>query len=436
MFRKNTIGTKACLDLSSSSPHILVVGGSQSGKSSAVKAILVRLMGFDPKQAASEKRLKMALVVLGILSAALIFIYPFTVIVLPIEALFYAAGQLNQFTAFASFLLYFTILASICTGIFSAYKFFNKLPAENRKTVILDFHGEYGFLANEPSFGFAKIDASEYDPLAFGYVSEPFADIATDFVEAFQVTFETIGDVQLAILKRKLEETRSVTGALSFIDAANKSARSYTEKDRLSGLSLRLEKISRYSLGRKNLSEMADWDRNIIFDFSSIKDKDAADFFAENMLRRVQGRLSSQDGGFNIILDEAHRLNTRFLSEKGVETSTVRIARESGKFGARLIISSQNLTDFPGGFSSNFGNIICFRTPSGSELQNLEKMTGISYGLLQSVMNGLKKGEALLIGPHNHYSVIRVSLPQEFPATAKPDTSGGAFGRPPKPPSP
>jgi len=115
----------------------------------------------------------------------------------------------------------------------------------------------------------------------------------------------------------------------------------------------------------------------------------------------------------NYLIDEAHRLNTKFLAEKGVETSTARLARESGKFNGRLIVASQSLTDFPAGFSANFGNILCFRTPSGADLQALEHMSGIGLGQLQTVMNGLKKGEALLIGPHGHYAAIRVNPPPE-----------------------
>jgi hypothetical protein len=150
-----------------------------------------------------------------------------------------------------------------------------------------------------------------------------------------------------------------------------------------------------------------------VFDFSGIRDRDAADFYAESILRRYLALLIKERQPTTIVIDEAHRLNTKALADKGVETSTARLARESGKFNGRLIVASQNLTDFPAGFSANFGNILCFRTPSGADLQVLEHLTGIGLGQLQTVMNGLKKGEALLIGPHSHYAAVRITAPLE-----------------------
>lgn len=320
---------KAGLDLKASSPHILIVGGSQTGKSATIKTILVKL-----------------------------------------------------------------------------------LKEKDRGNVIFDYHGEYSFLTDR---GFTVVDARDYAPLAPNYDGEAFENIVSDFVEAFLVAFETAGDVQLAILKKKLEEKASVAAAHSSISSDAAAARSFTEKDRLAGLSLRLEKIARYSGGKHTLRQLTKESRNVIFDFSGIRDRDAADFYAENILRRYMALLIEAGQPTNVTIDEAHRLNTRSLTERGIETTTVRIARESGKFNGRLIIASQNLSDFTPGFSANFGNIICFRIPAGSDMQILEHLTGIGLGMLQSVMNGLQKGEALLIGPHNHYNVIKISLPEAFP---------------------
>ncbi len=320
---------KASLDLKASSPHILVVGGSQTGKSVTIKTILVKL-----------------------------------------------------------------------------------LKENNRGNVIFDYHGEYSFLTNR---GFTVVDAQDYAPLAPNYDGELFENIVSDFVEAFLVAFETAGDVQLAILKKQLEEKRDIQAALKSIDAAAADTHSFTEKDRLSGLSLRLEKTARYAGGKHTLRQLTKESRNVIFDFSGIRDRDAADFYAENILRRYMALLVEAKQPTNVIIDEAHRLNTKSLTERGIETTTVRIARESGKFNGRLIIASQNLSDFTPGFSANFGNIICFRIPAGTDMQILEHLTGIGLGMLQSVMNGLQKGQALLIGPQNHYSVIKISIPEVFP---------------------
>ncbi|MFH1261115.1 MAG: DUF87 domain-containing protein [Candidatus Micrarchaeota archaeon] len=321
---------KAALNLTASSPHVLVVGGSQTGKSVTIKTILLKL-----------------------------------------------------------------------------------LKEKEKGNIIFDYHGEYSFLSDR---GFTVVDAQEYAPLAQNYENEPFENIVSDFVEAFLVAFETSGDVQLAILKKQLEEKQDIQAAFSSIDADAKSSRSYTEKDRLSGLSLRLEKIARYAGGKQTLHELTKDSRNVVFDFSGIRDRDAADFYAENILRRYMALLIEAGHSTNIIIDEAHRLNTKALAQKGVETTTMRLARESGKFNGRLLIASQNLSDFSPGFSANFGNIICFRIPAGTDMQILEHLTGIGLGMLQSVMNGLQKGQALLIGPHNHYSVIKVSLHENFPS--------------------
>ena len=322
----------AVLDLDSSSPHILIFGGSQSGKSSTIKKLLSRF-----------------------------------------------------------------------------------LEEKGRGNIILDYHGEYRFLC---ASGFTVVDARDYDPLAPNHERERYDDIVSDFVESFVVAFETVGEVQLAILKKKLMEHGSVDGALSAIESDLVRARTYTEKDRLNGLSLRLEKIVRNSKGRKALPSLSGGRHNIVFDLSGIRDRDSADFYAENILRRSLALLLEKKRPTNIIIDEAHRLNANSLQERGIEPTTVRVARESGKFNGRLLVASQNLTDFTPGFSANFGNIICFRIPAGTDLMALEQITGIRQGMLQMAINGFHKGEALLIGPHSHYSLIRVSLPSGFPRDA------------------
>ncbi len=312
------------LDTSSSSPHILIVGGSQSGKSSTIKGLIARFL------------------------------------------------------------------------------------REERGNLILDYHGEYGYLEEK---GFKVIDARAYDPLAPNYEGEKFENIVSDFVESFVVAFESAGDVQLAILKKKLEKHITVQEALAVIESDLASARTFLEKDRLNGLSLRLGKIVRHANGRESAARLVD--SNIVFDLSGIRDRDCADFYAESILRRCLALLIERGSPTNIIIDEAHRLNTRALHERGIEPSLSRAARECGKFSGRLVVASQNITDFPSGFSSNFGNILCFRAPSGADLQVLEQLTGIRYGMLQSTMNGLHKGEALLIGPHSHYSLVKVSSPPD-----------------------
>ncbi|MBU0592040.1 ATP-binding protein [Candidatus Micrarchaeota archaeon] len=186
---KHLLSHKTNLDLISSSPHIMIVGGSQTGKSTTIKTILLKI-----------------------------------------------------------------------------------IKEKSRGNVILDYHGEYSFLSND---GFVIVDAQDYDPLAQNYDGELFENIVSDFVDSFLVAFETVGDVQLAILKKKLEEQGSIQAALSSIGEDTKKARSYTEKDRLSGLSLRLEKIARYADGTKPLHKLTKENQNIIFDFSGIRDRDA-----------------------------------------------------------------------------------------------------------------------------------------------------------------
>lgn len=416
-FGRHLLKQKIGLNLDDSSPHILVVGGSQTGKSSTVKTILMKLME-KPKRPMLEAIRESIIPILAVL-ILLFLLFHYSVIVLtPIMLAIYLlqSGHLTQAGVYAGFAVYGFGISSIIAGLAwyvkRRYKSIMETTKGTRGNVIIDFHGEYGFLADK---GFTVIDARDYDPLAPNYEGESSERIISDFVDAFLVAYETTGDVQLAILKKRLEEKRDVRGALATIVADAKSTRSFTEKDRLTGLYLRLEKIAAYR-GSKAIRQLTNDSRNVIFDFSGIRDRDAADFYAENILSRYMALLTEKQGGINIIIDEAHRLNTKPLEEKGFEPTTIRIARESGKFGGRLIIASQNLTDFPAGFSANFGNIIIFRTPSGAELQILEKITGISYGLLQSVMNGLHKGEALLIGPHNHYSLIKIQLPKPFPS--------------------
>jgi len=422
-FTKFLLKRKMALNLTDSSPHILVVGGSQTGKSSTLKTMLVKLIG-KPKHPILDAICQSIIPILAVLFLLFLLFQNIVIVLLPIMFVIYMiqSGDLTQIGVYAGLAVYclgvIFIIAVLAWYVKQRYKSIMAPTQENRGNLILDFHGEYGFLADK---GFTVIDARDYDPLAPNYEGERSENIISDFVDAFLVAYETTGDVQLAILKKRLEEKRDVREALASIVADARIARSYTEKDRLTGLYLRLEKLAAYR-GSMAVRQLTKDSRNVIFDFSGIRDRDAADFFAENILNRYMAQLTEKQGGINIIIDEAHRLNTKPLAEKGFEPTTIRIARESGKFGGRLIIASQNLTDFPAGFSANFGNIIVFRTPSGAELHTLDQITGISQGLLQSVMNGLKKGEALLIGPHNHYSVIKVSLPQTFPQPEpKPD---------------
>jgi len=416
-FGKHLLKRKMALNMEDSSPHILVAGGSQTGKSSTLKTILMKLME-KPKHPKLEAIRQSILLILAFLLMLFVLLnYPLIALTPIMLAVYiFQSGNLTQEGVYVGLAVFgigiLSMVAALTWHVKRRYNAILEATEANRRNVILDYHGEYGFLADN---GFVVIDARDYDPLAPNYEGESTEHIVSDFVNAFLVAFETTGDVQLAILKKKLAEKRDVGEALSAITADAQRARSYTEKDRLTGLQLRLEKIAAYR-GSKAIQQLAKDSQNVVFDLSGIRDRDAADFFAENILSRYMARLTDREGGINIIIDEAHRLNTKPLAERGFEPTTIRIARESGKFGGRLIIASQNLTDFPDGFSANFGNIICFRTPAGTELQTLEKITGISYGLLQSVMNGLKKGEALLIGPKNNYSIIGISTPKTFPA--------------------
>jgi DNA helicase HerA-like ATPase/predicted transcriptional regulator len=421
-YSKYLLKQKMTLNMIDSSPHLLIVGGSQTGKSSTIKTAILKLIKDPPKHTKLEAVKQCWLpILLTAIPFYLYLSYAFPLFALTAGIILFITGWMMPH--------YIGIGLWICGGfgiigvmaLFVKRRYTSIISAmqENKRNVILDFHGEYGFLEDR---GFTIIDARDYNPLAPNYEKESFEHIVSDYINAFLVAYETTGDVQLAILKKRLEEKRDGKEALSAIIGDSRSARSYTEKDRLTGLYLRLEKLAAYN-GSKTVAQLTEDKQNIIFDFSGIRDRDAADFFAENILSRYMAQLTDKQGGINIIIDEAHRLNTKPLAERGFEPTTIRIARESGKFGGRLIIASQNLTDFPAGFSANFGNIICFRTPSGAELQILEKITGINYGLLQSVMNGLKKGEALLIGPHNHYSVVKVSMPEKFPAPQPKDKS-------------
>jgi uncharacterized membrane protein YphA (DoxX/SURF4 family)/DNA-binding transcriptional ArsR family regulator len=418
------------LDVESASPHILVVGGSQTGKSSTIKTILLALLGEPPANPSFIGRNLVAIIlILGFIALCMAFVSPLFVVPFMTLVYNYQSGHLTQMGVYAAFAAYFIVVIAITLALVELVRFLSRRkPVKESANVILDYHGEYNFLATK---GFKVIDAREYDPLAPNYQGEKYEYIVSDFVDAFLVAYETIGDVQLAILKKKLEEYHDVNAALSSIGTDAKRARSYVEKDRLTGLHLRLEKIVRYR-GSKALTQLTKDKQNVIFDLSGIRDRDVADFYGENILSRYMAHLAGSQNMINIVIDEAHRLNTKPLSERGREPTTMRIAREAGKFGGRLIVASQNLYDFPPGFSANFGNIICFRTPSGMELHTLEQMTGIDRGMLQSTMNSLHKGEALLIGPQSHYAVIML-VPGVFPMPL-PKANIGAAGAAQEPP--
>ncbi|MDD5340099.1 MAG: FtsK/SpoIIIE domain-containing protein [Candidatus ainarchaeum sp.] len=411
-FSRYIAGRKITLDTKSSSPHILVIGGSQTGKSSTVKTLLLKLLG---NTSSSDALRLLLLSTVPHLIPLVVFFVLVAMLITPIMLVIYLLqfGPMTQTDVYAGWVLDIVVSLAISGWLWLYLRnHYKAVTKEGRGNAILDYHGEYRFLTDH---GFVVVDARDYNPLAPNYPDEKVENIVSDFVDAFLVAFEATGEVQLAILKNKLEEYQNQAAALASIDRDAATAKSFTDKDRLTGLSLRLEKLARYAEGINALWQFTKGNRNVIFDFSGIRDRDAADFYAESILRRYLALLIEARQPTNIVIDEAHRLNTRFLSEKGCETSTVRIARESGKFDGRLIVASQNLTDFPPGFSANFGNIICFRTPSGADMAVLERMTGIVPGLLQSVMNGLRKGEALLIGPHNHYSIIKITLAGEFP---------------------
>lgn len=409
-FSRYLLPKKKCLDLGSSSPHILVVGGSQTGKSSTIKTLLQKKSDINTLRA----YLPHAVMALGILFVSLTFIFNFPLPILPFMAIVYLvqSGHLTQHGVYAGLAGF----ALSVLGFFGAIAWLirPKIKTETpRGTVIIDYHGEYGYVAKE---GYHVVNALDYAPLSPIYPNEPFDYRVTDVVDSFLTAFTDCGDLQLVILKKALEQgmsrNASLGDALITIQQAMAKAKSYYERDRYAGLCLRLAKIAEYDRGQRNIHELAGKSRNVVFDFSHIRDRNAADFYADLILRRYLAVLMERKLPTTIVIDEAHRLNNPKLRERGITTTTVKIAREAGKFGGRLIISSQNLADFPEGFSANFGNIIAFRMPSSADMGILEKMTGISGGLLQGVMNSLPSGQGLLVGPHDHYSIVKVDKPK------------------------
>ncbi len=409
-FSRFLLPKKKDLDIGSSSPHILVVGGSQTGKSSTIKTLLQKKPDINTLMA----YLPHIVIALGILFVTLTMVFNIPLPVLPFILVVYLLqnGHLTQNGVYAALAGFAISVLGFCGAI--AWLVRPRIKAETtRGMVIIDYHGEYGYLANE---GYHVVNALDYAPLSPIYPNEPFEHRVTDVVDSFLTAFTDCGDLQLAILKKALEQgmsrDASVKDALITIQQAMAKAKSYYERDRYAGLCLRLAKIAEYARGQRNIHELAGKSRNVVFDFSHIRDRNAADFYADLILRRYLAILMERRLPTTIVIDEAHRLNNPKLRERGITTTTVKIAREAGKFGGRLIISSQNLADFPDGFSANFGNIIAFRMPSSADMGILEKMTGISGGLLQGVMNSFVTGQGLLIGPHDHYSIVKVDKPK------------------------
>lgn len=279
------------------------------------------------------------------------------------------------------------------------------------KSYIFDFHGEYEEFFKKNELVYTLIDGSQYNPIKSNFSSEKKEDILSDFIESLIVAFDDISDQELALLKKKLkdDDLHKIYKNLLHEEENSKGE----DKKILTTLCLKLEKIVRSDNENVLPLEELIKENNIIFDFSKIRDQKAANFIAENILRRLFHHCLINKKQTNIYVDEAHRLNTTKLNQKGYNTTIVRIAKEAAKFGVRLIIASQNLTDFPDGFTANFGNIISFRLPSPKDIEILETTTGIKTGLINTILNGLKKREALLIAPKSEYQLIKVDLPSE-----------------------
>jgi DNA helicase HerA-like ATPase len=212
---KHLLKRQLALDLTSSSPHILIIGGSQTGKSATIKTILTRLME-KPKCPALEALHQSAIPLLAVL-AILFLLFRYLVLALtPIMLIIYflQSGHMTQTGVYAGFgvlgIVIFAIVGVLAWHVKGRYGSIMAAMQQNTRNVILDFHGEYGFLADN---GFAVIDARDYNPLAPNYEGEQFEHIVSDFVDAFLVAFETAGEVQLAILKKNLEQKREIRAA-------------------------------------------------------------------------------------------------------------------------------------------------------------------------------------------------------------------------------
>lgn len=412
LFSRYLVSKKTTLDLKSASPHILIVGGSQSGKSTTIRTLLGTLTKKRTLWNSIGPFFSPAIILLAIVALVLLVFWLYFGRWLLMPLVLVLAFAHWPATYMVDILNAWWVLGGIVIVAVWAWYVRSRVKTgaeEGRGHVVIDFHNEYSYLANN---GFFVVDALEYAPLAPIYQGEPSENRVSDVVDSFLTAFTDVGDVQLAILKKALDQGMGRNGTLSdaliTIQQAMSAAKSYYEKDRYAGLHLRLAKIAGYGTGQKNIHELTGDKRNVVFNFSRIRDKNAADFYADLILRRYLAVLMEMRLPTTIVIDEAHRLNNPKLRDRGFTTTTIKIAREAGKFGGRLIIASQNLVDFPDGFSANFGNILVFRIPSASDLQQLEKMTGISGGLLHNVMNGLIKGEALLIAPKDHYALVRV----------------------------
>jgi DNA polymerase III delta prime subunit len=201
----------------------------------------------------------------------------------------------------------------------------------------------------------------------------PFRD-AQSFTPAFlianPITSQGIQASYIPIMLQKIAERSS--NWHQFLDLVQKEeldAKRRRDGNALAALSWINAQAQNFILEEQRTKGIAEYmteNRNMVLDFSEIKNEQAQTFYSEVVLRELY---STHREGIVVVFDEAHRL----LHKQGMSILE-RYLREGRSKGFTVLCSTQNMTDIADHVRNNFATQFLFNTTNSDDLTALNRI--------------------------------------------------------------
>lgn len=207
----------------------------------------------------------------------------------------------------------------------------------------------------------------------FKAAPNPFRD-AQSFTSAFlianPITSQGIQASYIPIMLQKIAERSSNWHQfLDLIEKEELDAKRRRDGNALAALSWINAQAQNFILEEQRTKGIAEYmaeNRNMVLDFSGIKNEQAQTFYSEVVLRELY---STDKGGIVIVFDEAHRL----LHKQGMSILE-RYLREGRSKGFTVLCSTQNMTDIVDHIRNNFATQFLFNTTNSDDLTALNRI--------------------------------------------------------------
>jgi DNA polymerase III delta prime subunit len=207
----------------------------------------------------------------------------------------------------------------------------------------------------------------------FKAAPNPFKDVqsfTSAFLIANPITSQGIQASYIPIMLQKIAERSS--NWHQFLDLIQKEeldAKRRKDSNALAALSWINAQAQNFILEEQRTKGIAEYmaeNRNMVLDFSEIKNEQAQTFYSEVVLRELY---STHREGIVIVFDEAHRL----LHKQGMSILE-RYLREGRSKGFTVLCATQNMTDIADHIRNNFATQFLFNTTNSDDLTALNRI--------------------------------------------------------------